>query len=120
MTVATKSKVNNTTTPLASLGRFVGTDETTNDVVTIAVTVFSSTDGTLVIKQTNDKSTYQINLTYPVKAGVRIMYGQPVVKKFFHVEFQNDQAVDQSYLLVRTVFYTNYTQDSNINYRPVD
>lgn len=117
MSQGVKSVSNTTKTALPALGSFIGVDEATNSLVTIAVTVFSSTDGSLTIKQTDNKATYPISITYPVKAGVRILYGQPVVKKYFHVEFQNNEPVDQTYLLVQSVFYTNYIQDSGIKYR---
>jgi hypothetical protein len=118
MSQAVKTNSNTTKSALPALGSFIGTDEETNGLVTIAVTVFSSTAGTLIIKQTNDKVNYPVAISYPVTAGVRILYGQPVVKKYFHVEFQNDEAVAQDYLLVQSVLYTNYNQDSLIRYRP--
>lgn len=117
MSQAVKTTSNTTKTALPALGRFIGTDEPTNALVTIAVTVFSSTNGTLTIKQTNNKSSYPVSITYPVTAGVRVLYGQPIVKSYFHVEFQNDEAVAQDYLLVQSVLYTNYNQDSLIKYR---
>jgi hypothetical protein len=112
-----KSVYNNSVTPLAAGESFIGTDEKTYDLVTIACIVMSSTDGRLVIKQTDDPSAgYPIITTFVVTLGLRQCFGQPISKKYYHVEFTNLGLTTQTYLSVDTVLYTNYEEDSKIQY----
>jgi hypothetical protein len=104
-----------TTQELKANEIYVSPISSTYEQLSIVSIIMSSTNCHLIIEQSNDKVSFSPSTKFSVTANVRWCYGQPISKKYFRVKIINGP-IDQTYLSLNTVLYSNYYEDSNVIY----
>ena len=117
------SIVNNTTTPLAGSGVFVGTFEDTRNYSSVLVSVATNTDSTLLIQYSQDETNVDFTETIAVNSSINFAYARSfeIKARFVRMQITNNASSTQSFLRLTTRYNLvdgdlNNTQDDVLVY----
>jgi hypothetical protein len=108
------SKYNNTSVPLAIGETFIGLNEIVQPFSTINVSINASTYCLVTIKQTNDQTTFPQIDTYNIDPSTGRFIQEYAKCQYMHIEVQNVDVANQTYLSVLTQFNNLPTEQEDI------
>jgi predicted regulator of Ras-like GTPase activity (Roadblock/LC7/MglB family) len=108
------SKYNNTSVPLNIGETFIGSNEIVQPYSTINVSINATTYCLLTIKQTNDLQTYPQIDSYNIDPSTGRFIQEFAKCQYMHIEVENVDITDQTYLSVLTQFNNLPPEQENI------